>query len=255
MRAKRRVRNEKKNRSVALLLVGVILLAVASAATRTSFALDVGVPTGPDINILKEENAAPSPATNITTKGGTITTMLMNSTTQNPHWKAYVGNISGKLALSDSRNYTIYDWELTQISGEIYVTRNDSVDWSTIRCANITDVAKEETAMNHTATADDSIRNTFDMANNHTGFWAGPNEIKEDSCNFTTRTYVNSSLKTDSFQEVLLSDGSSLVYTTLINNDAYGFDKSLYDFQLIVAEKGTDGPVSSTTYYFYAELT
>ncbi|MBN1156159.1 hypothetical protein JXA85_00950 [Candidatus Woesearchaeota archaeon] len=216
--------------------------------------LSIGAaPSGPDVISQYTEEAPAQPATNITTAGGTITTIVLNATTQNPHWKAYVGNITGRLALRDSTNYTIYDWGVTTPTGEVYVTRNDSISWVNITCANSTHVATEETAMNHTATAPDSISNTFSK-HNHSSFYTGSISFAKDQCNFTTNTYVNSTNQSTAFQEVLLYDGNSMVYTTIVEDNKYGFDFGLYDFQLIVAEKGWEGPVTSTPYYFYVEL-
>src|SRR3989338_5789452 len=41
--------------------------------------------------------------------GGYIFTMNLDTTQQNKRWKAYVGNVTGKLTLDDASSYTIFD--------------------------------------------------------------------------------------------------------------------------------------------------
>src|SRR3989338_3598541 len=77
-------------------------------------------PEGPIISFNRSENATAKPATAITTAGGTFTTLVLNASSQNFRWKAYVGNITGSLALADSIGYKIYDWNLVTLGGEIY---------------------------------------------------------------------------------------------------------------------------------------
>ena len=213
------------------------------------------IPSGPEITNKGVENGSPKSATLLNTSGGTITTLVLNATTQNPHWKAYVGNVTGTLVLEDSKNYSIYEWTLTTIAGEVYVTRDNDIDWSLIECADSTDVSQEETAMNHTSSADDSISNTFTRST-HQSFWTGSVEFTQDECGYALITYVNDTAQTGTtdFEEILLWDNSSMVYTTILENKTLGFDIGHYDFQMLVPEKGWAGPVSSTAYYFYVEL-
>lgn len=213
------------------------------------------IPSGPDIINKGVENGTVRPATELTTSGGTIATLIINTTTQNPRWKAYVGNVTGKLILEDARNYSIYEWSISSVAGEVYVTRNNSINWSGIQCPNSSHIAQEEIEMKHNASADDSISNTFTLST-HSPFWTAATEFTADKCNNTLITYVNDSAQdgTANFQEILLWDGASMVYTTILENKTRGFDLGYYDFQMIVPEKGWAGPVSSTPYYFYVEL-
>ncbi len=231
------------------ILVLILLVSIAS------FVL-AAVPTGPQINITGIENGTSRSATILNTTGGTITTIVLNATTQNPHWKAYVGNVTGKLVLEDASNYSIYEWSISTVAGEVYVTRSSTtINWDSIVCANSSHVSQEETAMNHTSSADDSISNTFTRTT-HQSFWTGSVEFNEDVCDYTLITYINDTPQTttENFQEILLWDGTYIVYTTIIENTTLGFDIGYYDFQMLVPEKGWEGPVSSTAYYFYVEL-
>ena len=236
-----------RHNQIAGILVILILLAAALVYAA--------VPSGPGISVGGIDNGTTRPATTVTTAGGTIATIVLNATTQNPHWKAYVGNVTGRMELADAQGYSIYEWNVTIPAGEVYVTRNGSISWANIRCANSTNLATEDTAMNHTSTADDSISNTF-TRNIHRSFWTASTEFVQNQCNHTLSTFVNGTTQssTSFFQEIVLSDTSNLVYATIMENNIIGFNRQNYDFQMIVPERGWDGPVSSTAYYFYVEL-
>jgi len=186
------------------------------------------------------------------TTGGTITTLNINATSQNPHWKAYVGNISGTLALQDASSNAVYDWNVTSMEGEIYATRKSAiVDWDNIVCADASHISAEESALNMTSSSPDSIFNTFD-SQDHSQFYAGLTQVAEDSCN-STNLYVNSEASSD-FAEVLLYDGTDIVYAALIEDSVTGFDGKEYDFQMILPDSGLEGSQTPETYYFYVEL-
>ena len=216
------------------------------------------VPSGPTITLISNETKQPSAARLINTTGGSITTMALNATTQNPRWKAYVGNVTGRLTLDDANDNTIFDWTLTNVIGEIYATRASiSINWSGTNCSNSTHISNENLALNHT-NKDDNITKTFN-AQSHNGFYVGTREILANTC-FSVRTYVNSTSQSSKFEEVLLYDGTNssngnMVYATPLEQDVYGFDNNTYDFQMIVPENGLPTWASSTAYYFYVELT
>ncbi len=212
-------------------------------------------PTGVNIQFNETEVATPAPAAELTTAGGSFTTLVLEGTFQNPRWKAYVGNVTGSLSLSDSSQNTIYDWALTVVSGSVFVSRNDSIVWSSIGCASPTTISDEESFLNMTSSAPDSISNTFNETI-HRGFFVGTTQIVESTCN-SIATYVNNQQQTlnttSAFQEVLLEDNSNnIVYTTMLEDSLAGYDGSLFDFQMIVPEDSTE--VTPTTYYFYVEI-
>jgi hypothetical protein len=187
----------------------------------------------------------------LNTSGGEISIISINATTQNLRWKGFVGNVSGTLALTSIES-TLFSWDVTTVTGEIYATRNSSLlEWSEIKCANDSIISNEEHSLNMVSTDQDSISITFSEKNHHE-FYAGTVQILEDSC-YSIALNVNNTVQTEQFQETLLSDGTSLIYSSILENGAYGFDNSNYDFQMIVAENSiADTP--STPYYFYVEL-
>ncbi|MFC1648273.1 hypothetical protein ACFL1B_02330 [Nanoarchaeota archaeon] len=229
-----------------------------------SFALYAsGAPQGASI---LTNNTMAAPADNPDSRadaGGTITVLTLDNTQQDTAWKAYVGNVSGRLTLDDGSGYTIYDWSIiaSAIEGEVYVARNGSVGWTNISCASQATINSEQTTLNMVSTDADSLNQTFNRTV-HATMQVGINTIANSSCR-STATYVNDTAQTNitestSFQEILLQDANSnMVYATPLVTDIFGFKGGAeinitYDFQLLVAEDDQAG--TPTTYYFYLEI-
>jgi hypothetical protein len=233
---------------ISLLLFIIITLSLI----HISFAQQV---PGANITYNSSETKTPAAAEFLNTSGGSFTTIILSSETQNLKWKAYAGNVTGVLTLDDSGDYSIYRWDLTEFTGEVYASRNVSVLWSSIRCANSTHITREESKMNHTTTNPDSINKTFSQTL-HRQFYVGSTNIAQSTCR-STFTWVNDTAQTPSitapYQEILLYDTRGLVYTTFIDDNTQGFNYKDYDFQMIVPERGVGG-YTNTRYYFYMEL-
>ena len=238
-----------KKTSIIFLLV--IILALVFFSNKTPV---VAIPQGATITSSQTENASVKQADSHTATGGSFTTLVLNVTSQTSKWKAYVGNITGKLTLDNSNNFTIYDWALTTLQGEVYVSRNDSVTFGSLTCANDGNISAEENYLNINSSSDDSISNTFNQTVHKSFVVGGTGTIQNSSC-YAIATYVNDTSQPSdegaTFQEVLLSDGNDLVFTAILEDNQQGFDLGSYDFQLIVPD---DPSGTSTTYYFYAEL-
>ncbi len=196
---------------------------------------------------------------NVTNNGGSITTMELNMTAQNLKWKAFVGNVSGKLTLADSYNYSVYDWTLSTVLGEVYATRSSTaVSWGSINCSNETHMYNEEVALSHTSNPDDNITATFNVKN-HEEVYIGSIKINTDQC-YSIHTNVNNESQDSDFEEIILYDGTDhsngdIVYATILEQDLAGYNNNQFDFQMIVPENGAPTWTSSTPYYFYVELT
>jgi len=187
--------------------------------------------------------------------GGTITVVVFSANQNNPSWKAYVGNISGALVLDDSSGYSIYNWEMTTVVGEVYATRASTVTWSTVACADDAFVTTEQGNMGMGASDTDNLNKTFNYTK-HDAFWVSNNNISNSSCR-TTYTFVNDSRQSDNetsyFQEVLLNSSTNIIYSTIIENNQLGFsENATYDFQMLVAEN--DQAAGNDAYYFWVEL-
>lgn len=189
-----------------------------------------------------------------TTAGGSFTYLTLNSTSQTPRWKAYVGNVTGRFVLADGTGNAIYDWSLTAVSGQVFVSRSDSVDWSQLQCAQEATILSEQSTLDMTASQVDNINRTFNETI-HAAFWSGTTFFTQSSCR-AIATYVGGEQQTPDpnadFQVVLLEDTTNVVFAALLEQQQSGFDNRPYDFQLIVPE--SDQEATPTTYYFYTEL-
>src|SRR3989338_11154564 len=129
---------------------GIVLL-ISFIILLASIILVYAVPSGPIVTFISNETKQPSAARMINTTGGSITTMMLNATTQNPRWKAYVGNVTGTLKLDDANDNTLFDWSLTNVIGEIYATKfSGTINWTGVNCSNSTHISNEEVSLNHT---------------------------------------------------------------------------------------------------------
>jgi len=235
------------------------IIAIVAAIVAVSV---TSAPSGPTITYAGVSTSSAAAATiegNASIVGGDIATLLLYAREQDDNWKAYVGNVSGSLVLEDSANYSIYEWSISTPSGEVYATRTStSVTWANVACANITHIADEQVEMGHTTinTPTDAINITFSSeANDHWGFSAGSKPITANSCNYSINPWINDSSQTaDLFEEVLLYDGSNILYTSRIQDNLFGYhNNTRYDFQMLVAENASGG-ASRMDYYFYVEL-
>ena len=204
----------------------------------------------------------------IPAQGGNVTSLTINSTKISPRWQGYYGNITGSITLDDANNKTLYSWDLASPQGEIYASNGSqigAVSWSKVFCINysnnLTDTQAVVQKFNGTDVErmigangydKDSIVSTF--ANYFTGsFSVGGTLIDSaDSC-LQVALNTNDAPQSTDFVEVLLTDNSSLIYTTLLEQDSTGFQSSPVDFEMIVGENGDIAAAS--TYYFFVELT
>jgi hypothetical protein len=212
-------------------------------------------PSGASVLTNRSSTASTVFPDNRSDAGGTITTMTLNTVQQDSNWKAYVGNISGTLTLDDSDGYTIYRWALgnAEVTGEIYVSRNSSVDWSVLNCSQTADITSEDAFIGFVAASVDDINKTFNYTT-HGPITVAGKTIAQNTCR-STSTFVSDApqaIGAADFPEVLLASGSSVVYMTPLNDNSNAYATgTTVDFQLIVPD---DVTVASTLYYFYIEL-
>jgi hypothetical protein len=241
-----RKENKYGNRIIGITYLIILILLISSYAYSD--------PMGFSIISNDTETAPTTPAASLATAGGTFTTMVLNGSFQTQKWKAYVGNVTGAFSLSDSSNNTIYDWTFSTVNGEVYVSRNNSVTWADIRCANTTDREQEDVALNMLNTSVANINNTFNDSV-HRAFNVGTVSIPASNCS-AIATFINNTRQAPAedadFQEVLLHDDNSLIYVALMEEDTLGYNVETYDFQMIVAEDETTS--TATTYYFWVEI-
>jgi hypothetical protein len=239
-----------------ILAIALIVLALSVLVLAP---LIYALPVAPSIDYISNSTAAGSLTNRSMDAKGTITTLNLSANQQNFKWKAYVGNVTGTVALDDANGQTIYDWNLATAGGgggEVYVSRSSGINWATIACASDAAVINEQNALGLATNTIDSINLTINRTT-HASFIASTTNLS--GCR-STATYVNDSAQAMSatalFQEVLLMDAgntSHIVYATLMQSATTGYNNNhLFNFQLIVAEN--ESATVPTNYYFWVEL-
>ncbi len=244
-------KKEKKIILSGILLIGVFLTLIFIFSNE----LVSADPEGPSSVISvwnSTKNATSSAMVNIS--GGQIAALNLTISSQNTHWKAFVGWVSGAFTLDDASGSTIYDWKLSTTTGRVYTTRDSStVEWNLLQCANTeTNLEAENVAMFHNRTSD-NITATFSHPGTHSAFWVAGRNIGANTCP-TLNTYVNDLSQDDDFEEMALYDGTSIIYATILEDNLVGYDGQPYDFQMLVPENGSQGFTGATPYYLYVEL-
>jgi hypothetical protein len=206
------------------------------------------------LQVLGSSTRSISGLSNISAQGGNVTEIRIDALSVTKTWQGYYGNITGNIHLDDANNNSFYVWgNATSLSGEIYATRNSSPDWSTVNCTNATQRLAEETYLGVVPADGDSVMNTFNNTA-HPTFNVGLRPITANSC-FSTNAFVNGSAQTTQFYQILLSDNASTtIYTSIMENNQYGYNGLVTDFQLMVGENEHDANVGPTTYFFFTEL-
>lgn len=209
---------------------------------------------------------------------GYIHVVNIDKSQQTPRWKAYVGNITGELALGDGE-HSIFNWNLSTVTGEIYATRYNGTEdprqgtssyglplWNNMACATSTHLANETTKLNHDYSLDvDALNRTFVESTDFLNFSVVSKTIDTTNCYGTFLNYNgtndNSVTGEDGWQQVVITDSADaepgdLMYASLLKDKGLGFNGELYDYQILLPEDGdmSSQDVESSPYYFYIEL-
>ncbi|MBS3119935.1 hypothetical protein J4475_03875 [Candidatus Woesearchaeota archaeon] len=245
------MRNTIKLDFVTVLVVMIMLAIFAGATPINPDSLSVGSST---------RRANPS-AASVEAQAGNVTALTINGTSVTMFWQGYYGNISGSVVLANSGGNNLYEWELASPTGEIYATRNSSINWSNIACANQSQIFDEDSFLGANSTSNaDSVNRTF-YRTDHPSFYTGLLNFTSGACKSAS---INGTGTGSNFHEVLLAEfnetsgGAKFIYTSVIDADTTGFDDTQHDFQMIVGEPGSGSELypsgGTTTYYFYVEL-
>ncbi len=246
-------------------LVKVFLIVAVCLALAFLMRVKAADPVAPDdIDLIRNVTKNATNAEFVNISGGRIADLSVNATIQNPRWKAFVGNVTGKFTLDDPEGSTVFDWTISSITGRIYATSNYSaLSWSSVNCSNVTTLEYENYRFNHTR-ADDNITVTFNatinstddnltVSGSHEPFYVAGRYMPAHTCP-TLNTYSNSNPQDSTFEEVALYDGNSIIYAAILEDDSTGYNGFSYDFQMIVPESGLLIPVGTTAYYIYVEI-
>jgi len=229
----------------------ILILGVVSISTV------LAVPTGPStVTNLGSSRYSTSAAANISAIAGNVSEINFNASSITNTWQGYYGNITGTIVLGNSNNQSMYNWNLTSPAGQIYATRVIAVPvWTSVRCANQTEVNTEDTTLGVNQTTDqDSVNKTFINTTSFNSFYVGGLNVNTSQNCRAVQLYNSTGVSSTNFAEVLLSDTSNMIYTGLISNPMVGFDNRSHQFEMIVGENGHNGDTTATPYYFYVEL-
>jgi len=231
------------------------------------------VPQGPDsiLSTAAGRHQNNSESIPVTAQAGNVTALSISHVTSTQSWQGYYGNVTGTITLDDANNKTLYDWSLPDPQGEIYASNFSAVDWTKIYCMNVSNLRTVcgsqsdsicygsdgraiEQRYGINSTDRDGLNETFN--DTFTGsFRTGAITIDSvDGCSMA-HPYVNDTYET-SWQEVLLSDNTSIIFTSIVRENGRAYNNASADFQMLVLENGHAGSETvSSTYYFFVELT
>ncbi len=233
------------------IIIALLLIVAAGVMNLKSALADPTNPT--DFSVIGTDRGSVGTTTqSLQAQAGNVTEIDINATSITNSWAGFYGNVSGNITLQNAAGNVFYNWAISSPSGEVFASRNDTISWSSIACANAGNISNEETALGQTAADSDSVTNTF-SGTSHPSFDVGTTTLT--GCP-STNAYDNTGAQTTRFFNVLLADSAShVVYTTLLNATSTGFDGGTYDFEILVGEDGHGAAASTTTtIYFFVEL-
>ena len=235
----------------------IVMFALIVAAVSLAAAFVAADPTAPVSTALQSSSSrdlSGLPAQTVDARGGNVTQINIEALTITKAWQGYYGQVSGEITLDDASSNTFYNWSMTSVGGEVYATRASSITWTNVNCTNATNVTAEQTYLGQVTADGDSVTNTFSLTT-HPAFNVSTSQIFADTCR-STHGFANNASQSQNWTQVLLTDwtGGHIIYTTILNDTAVGFDGGTYDFQLLVGENEHTGSIGVTQYYFWVEL-
>ncbi len=233
-------------------------------------------PFGANVVNLSSSRADSDDATGIPALAGNVTELSIFGYSITQSWQGYFGNVTGTIMLADNSDNVMYNWSLASPEGEIYASTNDSISWADVQCFNFDadgtyigaetpgDTNQHGTnltileAMFGIADDDvDGVNETFTLlGSGHNTFYTNNLNFSEGECR-NTQVFTNSGQGEDNkFEEVLLYEPTtrSIIFTSLLNENVFGFDNNPHDFEMLVLENGHLTDTETTTYYFWIEL-
>ena len=258
----------KKERAIKYIILIVAIFCLFVIDFRVS-----AVPYGANNTLINSSTADIPLPQSIDAYAGNVTEMNIFGYSTTQSWQGFYGNVTGVVQLGDSADNVMYNWSSLSPKGEVYASTNNSVNWVNVQCFNYSangtycdddtnqagatslcgmNLTQLHTNYNVSLDDVDSVNNTF-ILNNHELFYTGSLQFDLGEC-MNMKVYNSSGAGT--YDEVLLYEpsGRSVIFTSILQRDANGFDSKTHDFEMLVLENGHYGDVSTTPYYFYLEL-
>ncbi len=238
-------------------------------------------PSGAGLNQISNETMQPDVAGSQQAIAGNVTLMDVSGYTVTQAWQGYYGNVTGTIQLVDGSDNVLYNWSDASPRGQVYSSTNSTVYWPNVQCFNFTatgtpgasdtgetpgatnlhgmNLTQLQTEFGIQARDNDSVDRTFSLvgsSGDHSTFYTANLAFNGSECQ-TTRVYDNTGTgAAGKFEEVIQYEpvSSSVIWTSLLNENALGFDNKTHDFEMLVPENGHGTDTATTTYYFYVEL-
>jgi hypothetical protein len=242
------------------MLFGVILL-LSLLGAAVVFATP-NAPTQVDVTSSERRSQTTSTGLSVPAQAGNVTQLLIQDNRTTTHWQGYYGTVNGEITLDDAGNQTIFSWIDVNPTGEVYASNTSTVTWANITCVNLTANISDsgtrsklntsilEDFFNITYTDSDGVNETFNYTYS-SSFSVGSTTIDNTYNCPLAYMYVNNASQESNFQEVMLTDNVSSIWTALLENNQAGFDGTSLDFEMIVPENSGGG---TTDFYFFVEL-
>ena len=207
-----------------------------------------------NVTSISNSSSTPDLPVGVPAVAGNVTELNIQGFSVTQTWQGYFGNITGTIMLADSSDNVMYNWSVADPEGEIYASRQNSVDWPNVQCFNWTENGTWlESDFNIPSDSVDGVDETFNQYD-HPLVYTNNILINENSC-MSTNIYDSGGAQNNYYDEVLLWDGNDIIFTSLIEKEnILGFDGRDHDFQMLVLDDGHGVDVDTTTYYFYLEL-
>jgi hypothetical protein len=237
-----------------------------------SVSLVLAIPSGGQVTGVSNSTGGTSNPSWDNAYAGNVSELVLYGSSITQSWQGYFGNVTGAIRLADGSGNVMYNWSLTNPTGEVYSSFNDSIIWTNIQCFNYTaagtyaddsgqagatsrfgmNITQLESIFNISSTDVDGVDETFSL-NNHAAFYTNSKQFGAGECN-NSKIFTQNG--TGYFDEVLLysPDTQVVVFTSILKSDAKGFDGAKHDFEMLVLEDGRNGNIELTPYYFYLEL-
>lgn len=259
-------RLERGREVLIVILLALALFGISYASSQ---------PSGADVNEGSSQRAPADAPESVAAQAGNVTELNIFGYTVTQSWQGYFGNVTGTIQLADGSDNVFYNWSAISPQGEIFSSANSTINWANIQCFNFTATGTMNssgetpggTSLNGTNLSQlealynieegdvDGVDETF-VLKDHDGFYVSSLQFSANEC-VSTRIYGDTGAGVDQeFEEVILYDPvtTSVVFTSLLEQDLLGFDQRTHDFQMLVLEDGHGTDTEVTPYYFFVEL-
>ena len=183
---------------------------------------------------------------NVTTEGGNVTQLDLDSNISTAKWAGYWGNVTGEIVLAPNNTAMFYNWIWdSSDGGEVCaIAAPSGFDWSSVQAAVGSAV---DTAWFFNDWDTDSGTNTLD---DDCSVQVAGTYIPVTNCTTTGSNILDTALVADTAGPAFAK--YDLAFCVNITNDTVLFNGVIGDYELLTATNETAG--ATETHYFWLEL-